>query len=123
MVTQVRTDHPIPSYSQGFARNAAESARPQDWTGLIGFWTPSVGPAGGDTVEDLSGYGHPGTWVNIDAGSDYIIDGQLGRLVDLDGVDQRLDVGNISSTLFSGPFTIMLWASLACRLKSLSLLR
>ena len=36
----------LPSYEQGFAQSAGESADPNLWDGLSGLWLPSLGPTG-----------------------------------------------------------------------------
>ena len=41
-----------PSYQQGFARNAAESANPGLWKGLVGAWVPMLGITGA-TIHDI----------------------------------------------------------------------
>lgn len=53
-----------PSYQQGYARNASESANPGLWKGLVGLWAPSLGPTG-LTLRDISGYGNHGTLTNF----------------------------------------------------------
>lgn len=53
----------IPSYAQGFARSAAESANPGLWDGLIGSWAPTLGVTG-LTLKDQSGFGNHGTLTN-----------------------------------------------------------
>jgi len=56
---------PRPSYSQGFARSAGESAYPQSWAGLIGAWNPALGPTGITTLMDVSGFGNDGSMESI----------------------------------------------------------
>jgi len=46
----------LPSFQQGFARCAAESACPELWQGLVGAWAPSLG-ATGERLLDWSGGG------------------------------------------------------------------
>lgn len=58
-----------PSYSQGFAKSAWESANPQLWRGLVGAWMPGLGNSG-DTLFDWSGYGHHGIFGGT-RGSEY----------------------------------------------------
>ncbi len=45
-----------PTWKQGFARSASESAHPQLWPRL-GAWAPGLGPTGieGDLLRDVSG--------------------------------------------------------------------
>ncbi len=65
---------PNPSYKQGFARSAGESAYPGLWRGLIGCWKPSLGNTGTTTLRDVSAYKNHGTMVSI-ASSDWVISG------------------------------------------------
>jgi hypothetical protein len=57
-----------PSYKSGFAHNAAESAYPNLWNGLVGLWLPVLGRTG-LTLRDISGYGNHGTLTNMDPAS------------------------------------------------------
>ncbi len=92
MVTVIkRRDLVSPTYKYGFARNAAESVAPQDWDGLIALWIPSLGPPGGSTLRDLSGYGHHGAFV---ADTSWALDAEAGYIVDLDGAGDFIDVVN-----------------------------
>ena len=52
----IRPSQVQPAYYQGFARNAAESANPGLWRGLVGAWMPMLGGTGNDVVPDLSGF-------------------------------------------------------------------
>jgi hypothetical protein len=78
---------PEPSFVNGYARNASESARPHLWKGLVGAWMPMMGQ-GGWNLQDISGrsndadlYGRitPGKVsaidgvraVNLDSGTDF----------------------------------------------------
>lgn len=61
-----------PSYSQGFARCADESAHPQLWNGLVGAWIPEIGPSG-SVLFDISGRGHHGTLVNLEIDTDWAL--------------------------------------------------
>lgn len=57
-----------PSYANGFARCAGESAYPELWKGLVGAWVPTMGNTG-KVLRDVSGHGMDGpiigtqTWV------------------------------------------------------------
>jgi hypothetical protein len=46
-----------PSFQQGYARHAGESAAPELWQGLVGAWVPALGPSG-DKLPDLSRRGN-----------------------------------------------------------------
>lgn len=37
----------LPSFTRGFARNAAESQAPEQWKGLDHLWVPALGPTAG----------------------------------------------------------------------------
>lgn len=52
-----------PSYKTGFARNAAESANPHLWRGLVGAWIPALGVTG-NILHDISAFKNHGTLVN-----------------------------------------------------------
>ncbi len=78
-----------PSWKQGFARNAAESAAPGLWKGLAGLWAPGLGPTG-LTLRDLSGFGNHGTLTNMDPATDWGTTGQRG-------IPRALDFGNHDS--------------------------
>lgn len=49
-----------PSYKRGFARHVGESAYPALWRGLIGLWSPELGPTG-TVLYDHSGHQNDGT--------------------------------------------------------------
>lgn len=75
-----------PSWKQGFARDAAWSARPQMWKNLVRVWVPALGWTG-MTLRDMSGRHAHGTHVNdpeqrgdfvrYDGGNDYTTLGVL----------------------------------------------
>ncbi len=52
-----------PSFGQGFARSAGESAYPGLWKGLVGAWVPSLGVTG-ITLHDVSLRKNNGTLTN-----------------------------------------------------------
>lgn len=53
----------MPSYQQGFARSAAESAHPNKWKGLVAAYAPSLGITGG-TLFDQTAFKKHGTLFN-----------------------------------------------------------
>ena len=61
----------IPSYAQGFARNAAESENPGLWKGLVCKWAPSLGVTG-LTLRDQSGHHNHGTLTGMDPAVDWV---------------------------------------------------
>ena len=99
-----------PSWKQGFARSADESAFPNLWTGLVGAWIPSFGPTG-DILFDVSRYKNHGTLTDMDSATDWVIaeDERISgyALVFLGGLGaQYIDiVGTWSLT----DWTIYLW--------------
>jgi hypothetical protein len=69
-----------PSYRQGFARSAGESANSNLWKSVIGLWSPFLGPTG-KRLYDWSPFRNHGTisganWVseglNFDGAADYV---------------------------------------------------
>jgi hypothetical protein len=83
-----------------------ESAHPDLWNGVVGYWAPCLGPTG-LRLHDVSRYGNWGTLTNMDAASDWVIDG--GQYVlDFDGSNDIVDCGN--PALYAGLSSL----SLAC---------
>lgn len=74
-----------PSWKQGFARNAAQSAYPNRWKGLGGAWVPALGVTGG-TLFDVSGRKNHGTltdgptWVATEKGWATAFNSSLNRI-------------------------------------------
>lgn len=100
-----------PSYQQGFARSAAESAYPQLWRGLVGAWVPSLGPTGG-TLYDWSGYRNHGTLTNMDAATDWT-PGERGWKLDLDGSNDMISIGDVSTLEITSDMTVAAEVTLA----------
>ena len=90
---------PTPSYKNGFARNAAESANPGLWDGLVGAWAPSLGVTGG-TLRDQSGFGrhgsNPAAWVMT----------ELGYGIDIAGANP---IQGIPTPALPGDLTLAFW--------------
>lgn len=84
-----------PSWKQGFARNAAESAYPNCWKGLVGAWVPALGPTGA-TLYDVSGYGNHGTLTNMDPATDWVT-----NWLDLAGDDDYIAIPKLVSDMLS----------------------
>ncbi len=94
----------IPSYKQGFARNAAESANPNLWKGLVGLWAPSLGPT--EKLRDWSpGKKNNGTLTNMDPATDWVVS-EMGWALDFNGATER--VRREQAVVTGYPFT--LWA-------------
>ena len=80
-----------PSFAQGFARRG-ESASPNLWTGLVGAWSPPLGPTG-LTLFDQSGYGNDGTLTNMDPATDWMMT-EKGWALDFDGSNDYVNCGS-----------------------------
>ena len=99
-----------PSWKQGFARSAAESAYPGGWKRLQGLWAPSLGPTG-MTLFDVSGRKNNGALTN---GPTWVLgDPQAGGYaVQLDGTDD-VNMGNTRAGAFgtdeSFSFAAWMW--------------
>lgn len=102
---------PTTSYQQGIARNASESARPQDWKGLVACYAPALGNTG-TTIRSLSGRGHHGT----PTGHDWILAPNIGRVVSLADTSDDVSFPDAAVPDFVSnqlPFTVVLyWARL-----------
>jgi len=99
-----------PSFQNGFARSAGESAYPDLWKGLVGAWIPAIGPTGGK-LYDLSPYGNHGTLTNMDPATDWVV-GQKGYALDFDGSNDYVaiaDPANGSLDVGTGDFTLSIW--------------
>lgn len=93
--------------ARSFARNAAESAYPHLWKGLVAAWLPPGAPRHPTRLIDYSGNGNHGTLQN---GTSWDI-GKNGRCVGFDGVDDDV-VGDTPGKNFpSGgePRTVACW--------------
>lgn len=93
----------MPSWKQGFARNAAGSANPGLWRGLVASWMASLGPTGA-TLHDISGRHNNGTLVgptwtpgslDFNGSSDYVLAGATPTLTDMSvTVRAKLDIAS-----------------------------
>jgi hypothetical protein len=82
-----------------------ESTVPQLWDGVVGAWCPSLGPTG-TRLHDFSRFSNWGTLTNMDAATDWVVDGGQYAL-DFDGVDDYVD----ARVTLTGAFTVSLWAN------------
>lgn len=97
-----------PSYHQGFARSAGESAYPGLWKDLRGAWIPSLGPTG-TTLRDVSGYGAHGTLTNMDPSDDWRIS-ERGYILNYDGsTNEHVLIGNPAHLQITGHITVQAW--------------
>ncbi len=112
---------PDPSYTRGYARNAAESANPGAWKGLVGAWVPMLGSTG-LRLRDVSGYGNHGTLTAMDPVNDWIIHGGNGRIIkptpaldfdnDLSTTQEYVDIAGIEGSSWdfaSDNVTLLFW--------------
>lgn len=101
----------LPSYKQGFARYAAESAYPGLWTRLQGLWAPSLGPTG-LTLFDWSGHGNrDGTLNNMELDTDWILTGDdriKGYALNFGGTNEYVQTPIIDITSWTA-MTQMVW--------------
>lgn len=108
VITTARRDLIRPSRQNGFAQLASQSTRPQDGPGLIGFWPPELGPRGGLTLRDVSRSKQDGILTSMDPATDWIIDGEMGSVLDFDGIDGFVNLGDSDGLDLLGNFTVML---------------
>ena len=101
----------IPGYSQGWIRNRAKAEYPNLWEGLVGAWSPSLGPTGG-TLYDHSGYGNHGTLTDMDPATDWISTPH-GWALSFDGSNDYINVGNVSVLDITKALTICTMARAA----------
>ena len=86
-----------PSY-QDFATHD-DSAYPELWDGCVGAWAPCLGPTG-LRLHDMGGRANWGTLTNMDAATDWVVDG--GRYaLDFDGTNDFVDLSLNCSKLAS----------------------
>ena len=107
MPQSVRTGRPQPTYQQGFARSASESAYPSLWKGLVGAWAMGLGPTGIATLRDVSGNQNHGTIKGSMTSTDSVVsDGRYA--LDFDGTDDGIDLPHVPDLTI--PFTIRISA-------------
>lgn len=93
------------SYTNGFAPRDGQPLYPELWRGCVGAWASCLGPTG-VTLRDWSGRASHGTLVNMDPGTDWLI--QSGRYaLDFDGSNDYADLGLILGT--RSQFTLSVW--------------
>ena len=83
-----------------------ESEFPHLWEGVVGAWAPCLGPSG-TRLHDHSGRANWGTLTNMDAATDWVVDGGQYAL-DFDGSNDFVDF--FSPTTGAHPLTISAWA-------------
>jgi hypothetical protein len=77
------------------------------WQGVVGYWSASAGPSGYRLL-DRSGRGNHGTLTNMDAATDWVVDG--GRYaLDFDGSNDFADLGTTQFLTVGEPYTLSWW--------------
>lgn len=66
------------------AFNKTQSAYPWLWDGLRGMWVPALGRTG-LTLFDVSGQKNHGTLTNMVPADDWVVDSEMGRVLEFDG--------------------------------------
>ena len=94
-----------PSYQDFSTRD--DSAYPELWDGCVGAWAPCLGPTG-TRLHDNSGRQNWGTLTNMDAATDWVVDGGHYAL-DFDGTNDYVSIGKSDVYLTSGPISICGW--------------
>jgi hypothetical protein len=92
----------LPSYADYGTYD--KSAHPDLWNGVVGYWAPCLGPTG-LRLHDVSRGNNWGTLTNMDAASDWVVDGGQYAL-DFDGTN---DYVQLSSVPIGGPLTVSVW--------------
>ncbi len=88
VVARINRSLILPSYAQGYARSAGESANPGLRDGLQGLWVPSLGPTG-LALRDVSGRGNHGALINMDPAADWVTT-EKGWALDFDGSNDHV---------------------------------
>ena len=84
-----------------------ESAHPDLWDGVVGYWAPCLGPTG-TRLHDVSRYNNWGTLTNMDPPTDWVIDsGQYG--LDFDATNDYVDIGTRQYLSSGTPATVAWW--------------
>jgi len=98
----------VVSQHTGYARNASESAYPNLWRGLVGWWCPSINPRGGNRLFDLSPFRNHGTLTNM-TNDDWVVSGGAGAL-DFDGSNDLVSTDNGNRFGLGEQYAVSLWA-------------
>jgi hypothetical protein len=88
-----------------------ESAHPDLWDGVVGYWAPCLGPTG-LRLHDVSRYNNWGTLTNMDGATDWVIDGGQYAL-DFDGTNNYVvtqsATGNVAVQDSIEQWTCSIW--------------
>ncbi|MFA6095874.1 MAG: LamG domain-containing protein [Candidatus Paceibacterota bacterium] len=85
--------------------SADAATKPTNNLGIVGWWPLNEGTS--TIAHDISGYGNNGTLTNMESATDWVA-GRKGKALTFDGVDERIDLPNMSSRI-TGSFTISFW--------------
>ena len=88
----------LPSYKQGYARNASVSKRPNLWKGLVFSQKYSLGVTGITTTRDISGFKNHGTMNGSMTLDDWVISGNPrlpGYALDFEGTDDFVEISSV----------------------------
>jgi hypothetical protein len=96
----------VVSRETGYARNASESAFPQLWNGLVGWWCPSIHARGGTRLLDLSTRANNGSFTGLTAADGWLVSGGYGA-IQFPVSGSRVDCGTLPG--FSGDCTWSIW--------------
>ena len=85
-----------------------ESAYPDLWNGVVGYWAPCLGPTG-LRLHDVSRNGNWGTLTNMDAATDWVVsDGRYA--LDYDGVNDYVEISSqLASLNGKSQITLAAW--------------
>jgi hypothetical protein len=77
------------------------------WQGVVGYWSATAGPTGYRLL-DRSGRGNHGTLTNMDAATDWVVNG--GRYaLDLDGSDDLVSIADSDALSGLMPISLSFW--------------
>ena len=84
-----------------------ESAHRDLWDGVVGYWAPCLGPTG-TRLFDVSRFGNWGTLTNMDAATDWVIDGGQYAL-DFDGTNDYVASTSLKFPQMGSLITASMW--------------
>lgn len=98
----------LPSYADYGTYD--ESAHPDLWDGVVGYWAPCLGPTG-LRLHDVGRGGNWGTLTNMTAADDWVIDaGQYA--LDFDGTNDLVNAGTTGGAMLNGPpLSVAAWVN------------
>lgn len=97
-----------PDYISDFARNSDESAFPELWDGLVGAWSPSLGPTDLDLFDHAPGKLNNGTLANMDASTAWLVT-ERGYVLDYAGDDDYIVIPDSPSISPTSAIAISAW--------------